>query len=175
MPDEERMWPPFPNVFSPDAEMLTPRDIRKYGYRLKRGMTYRLYSLAEIRDRIKDGTIVPIKGGPKKPVFEETRKPPVPPPSVPKETPEERAAKMSEFRKKMDKFVGPSVITDAIERWNIKQGKKGALFDSDKIRVRRILRYYAVSLEWDEKNGKIKFVLNERPEAERPPGPYMDL
>lgn len=49
-----------------DDEPLTPRQLRKYGYQLKRGWEYRLYSLSEVKKMIEDGSVVPLKKRPKK-------------------------------------------------------------------------------------------------------------
>ncbi|MBE3112538.1 MAG: hypothetical protein IMZ46_18850, partial [Acidobacteria bacterium] len=53
----EKKWPPSQSVFFPELEKLAPRDLRKYGYRLTRG----------IDKLIKEGKIVPIKEKSSKP------------------------------------------------------------------------------------------------------------
>ena len=63
----EKKWPPSQSVFFPELENLAPRDIKKYGYRLTRGMEYRLYSRPEIDKLIEEGKIVPIKEKSSKP------------------------------------------------------------------------------------------------------------
>lgn len=57
-------WPPFPKVFFEDDEWLAPGQLKKYGYRLKRGMPYRLYSMTEIKKMIEDGRVVRVEAGP---------------------------------------------------------------------------------------------------------------
>jgi hypothetical protein len=60
---DESVYPPFPNVFFEDHHNLTPSQLRKHGYRIKRepGLGYRLYSLSEIKKLIAEGKIVKIK------------------------------------------------------------------------------------------------------------------
>lgn len=65
---DESKCPSLPVVFFPENELLAPRDLRKFGWRLAKGMEYRLYSLAEIPELVKEGKILPIK---KRPVSEE--------------------------------------------------------------------------------------------------------
>ena len=67
----EKKWPPSQNVFFPELMNLAPRDLRKYGYRITRGMEYRLYTMTEIDRLIEEGKIVPIKEKSNKPdIFE---------------------------------------------------------------------------------------------------------
>ncbi len=54
-------YPPFPRVFFEEEEWLTVCEIRRHGFRLGRGVEYRVYSLVEIRAMIKDGSLLPVK------------------------------------------------------------------------------------------------------------------
>lgn len=63
----EKKWPPSQSVFFPELKKLTPRDLRKYGYRITRGMEYRLYTMTEIDKLIEEGKIVLIKEKSNKP------------------------------------------------------------------------------------------------------------
>lgn len=62
--NNEEEYEPIPNPFFPDDLMLPPRKMREYGYRLAKGMPYRLYSLTEFKELIKDGRALPIKKRP---------------------------------------------------------------------------------------------------------------
>jgi hypothetical protein len=57
---KNKEYPPLPNVFFEDDELLTPGQVKKYGYRLIKGVGYRLISLAELKEMIKDGRAVPL-------------------------------------------------------------------------------------------------------------------
>jgi hypothetical protein len=52
-------------------EMYAPRDMKKLGYRLKKGMPYRPYSMTEIKKLIAEGKIVPIAPKPIQPDVEQ--------------------------------------------------------------------------------------------------------
>jgi hypothetical protein len=56
-------------VFFEDDEPLTPGQVKKYGYRLIKGIGNRLISLAELKEMINDGRAVPLGH---KPTCEET-------------------------------------------------------------------------------------------------------
>jgi len=163
---EEKKWPPFPNIFFEEYQMYTPRDMQKYGYRLKPGMTYRLYSGAEIKDRIKDGTIVPPKtrsSKEKKVVEKESAPPAIPAPAVkPPPTKEERVVLEAQFLERMDRLAGPHRIKDALERWHLKKGNKGELTDSEKASVQRLLEKHLVMIKWDDKLGGPKVVVLDK-------------
>jgi len=100
--NDERAWPPLPSVFDEYIHMLAPRDLWKYGYRLKKGMRYRPYSLAEIKDRIEDGTVVRLeKRPPKAEKVVEVPQPVIPPPRT--LTPE-REKEIAENRKELQEW-----------------------------------------------------------------------
>jgi len=168
----KKKYPPFPPVFFEDNEMLAPRELRKYGYRLKKGMTYRLYSLSEIKDRIKEGSIVPLKELPEKaktPV-EETVVPPTPPPYHP---PTEEEIKAREAKK--DRINALETIIDALVGWHIREipskrkGWRGVLkaelipvsIANWKL-VREALRKFSVTLVWDEERNGMKLTLQSK-------------
>lgn len=64
MSNNEEEYPPLPNPFFPDDMRLPPLKMREYGYRLAKGMPYRLYSYTEFKEMIKDGRALPIKKKP---------------------------------------------------------------------------------------------------------------
>jgi hypothetical protein len=159
--DKKNEFPPFPKVFFEDLEMYAPRDLKKFGYQLKRGMSYRLYSGAEIKDRIKEGTIVPIKKRASKAT--KTIEEVVPSQAPAKETlsakqpmTEEEIAAREEF---YEREWAPGKIMDAIERWHLEPettGRRKKKWPSrpitivDKEKVRRLFHKYTVTLEWRE-------------------------
>ena len=173
-------YPPFPNVFFEDLEMYAPLDIKKYGYQLKPGMSYRLYSGAEIRDRIKDGTVIPLKKRPskaKKTVETEALPSAIPAP-VPKPpmTEEQLVAQWQET----DKRFATTKVTHALERWDVesesvpkilrkRKVKLQPLSKEEKEHVRWLFQVLSFSLEWNDITKTIVIKAHEKPLAGPPP------
>jgi len=171
---DEKGQSPLPNVFFEDLEMYAPRDIKKLGYQLKRSMSYRLYSGAEIRDRIKDGTIIPLKMRPsktKKAVEEVT--PPPAPVKVSTEKPQTEEERLAALERN-DRANAAREIEHAIKRWNVKpepilkpRGKKWVVKESpltkeDKERIRWLFQKFAFTVEWNEKWNNIEVVVHDK-------------
>jgi hypothetical protein len=166
--------PSVPNVFFDDLEMYAPRDIKKLGYQLKKGMSYRLYSGAEIRDRIKDGTIVPLKARPtkaKKAVEEVVAPRAIPAPApAPSLTDEERKASLE----RNDRANAPREIEHAIRRWYVTAEpilkprekkwviKESPLTKEDKERIRWLFQKFAFTVEWNEEFNNINVVVHDK-------------
>jgi hypothetical protein len=150
---------PLSNFFFPDDVMYAPTDLKKYGYRLKRGEPYRLYSATEVRELVKAGKVVPLKTRPSKAkkAVEEV---------VPSQAPakvtlsakqpmtEEEIAAREEF---YEREWAPGKIMDAIERWHLEpettgrrktKWKKQPMTLLDKEKVRRLFHKYIVTLEF---------------------------
>jgi hypothetical protein len=83
---------------------------------------------------------------------------------------EDMGARMMRIREQMDRLSAPSIIKEAIERWNIKQGKRRALNDLDIDRVRRLFQKFVVTLEWDDERREIKVVIQDKTETGKKTG-----
>lgn len=143
--NKAREWPPFPNVIFEDDEPLTPRQLRKYGYQLKRGSEYRLYSLSEIKKMIMDGRVVPIKKRPKK---AKKHKEVILPPwcDLRTITPEENKEAMHRLRMK----IALVMTTDNLQKL------------AEKYLLQEVLEEYDVTVSWDDEKKKVVVVTSPR-------------
>lgn len=171
---DEKGSPSVPNVFFDDLEMYAPRDIKKLGYQLTKGMSYRLYSGAEIRDRIKDGTIIPLKERATKAKKAAEVVVPLPTPAkVSTEQPQTEAEKAAAWETN-DRANAPREIENAIRRWYVTaepilkpRGKKWVIKESpltkeDKERIWWLFQKFAFTVEWNEKFNNINVVVHDK-------------